>query len=273
MFEDSLVESTGRVRTQAQRYLAGSFLVEAALATTLVLLPYLFPQALPRKFLTLPLIAPPPPAAPVPPEPAAATPARSEFLQNALIAPSRIPTRISSITDAAPPGLNITGLADLGGSRNGVQGLPNLAASTPPPAIHPVPPATPLRVSAGVAAGQLLVPIQPEYPAIALAARVQGTVIVDAFIGKNGRIASVHVVSGPPLLVGAAIAAIQRARYRPWILNGQPVEVLTTIHIVFTLGDTHQNARNAPPGGSLPGLLPAGGLTSFGPCPAASLPC
>jgi protein TonB len=90
-------------------------------------------------------------------------------------------------------------------------------------------------VSAGVAAGQLIVPIQPRYPAIARAARVQGAVVVSALIGTDGRIASIRVLSGSPLLVAAATDAIQHARYRPWTLNGQPVEVETTINVVFSL--------------------------------------
>ncbi len=83
--------------------------------------------------------------------------------------------------------------------------------------------------------GQLIVPIQPRYPAIAQQARIQGTVVVSALIGTDGRIASLHVLSGSPLLVPAATQAIQRARYRPWTLNGQPVEVETTISVVFSL--------------------------------------
>lgn len=252
MFEDSLVESTHRVRTRAQRYVAGSFMLEAALLTLLILLPYLYPEALPRKFLTLRLLAPPPPAAtaPAPPEHAAPNPTHSEFLQTALLAPSHIPTRINPLTDAAPPTPNFPGLADLGNSRTGVLGLPNLGSSTPPSIVPERPKTTSrIRVSEGVAAGQLIVPIQPVYPVIAREARVQGTVIVDAVIGKDGRIASLHVLSGPALLVGAAVSAIQRARYRPWTLNGQPVEVETTLRLVFTLGNAHDVSRAASPPG------------------------
>lgn len=249
MFEDSLVESTSRIRTRAQRYVVGSFFLEAALLTVLVLLPYLYPEALPHKFLDLPLLAPPPPAASAPAQPAAATPvAHTELLGASIVAPSHIPTRIAPLIDTAPPGANIPGLAELGNSRSGVLGLPDLGAITPPPIVpaRPAKPSDRIRVSEGVAAGQLIVPIQPVYPVLAREARVQGTVTVDALIGKDGRIASLHVLSGPPLLANAAITAIQRARYRPWTLNGQPVEVETTIRIVFTLGDTHSISRNAP---------------------------
>jgi len=247
MFEDSLVESTRRIRTRAQRYVAGSFFLEAALVALVVLLPYFYPEALPRKFLLLPLLTPAPPAAAAPaPRRAAAPVAHTEILDAAIVAPSHIPRRWNRIVDSTPPGANLSNLADLGGGRTGVLGLPDLGTATPPAVVsaRPVQPAPRLRVSAGVAAGQLIVPIQPVYPVIAMEARIQGTVVVDAVIGKDGRIASLHIMSGPPLLAGAAIAAIQRARYRPWTLNGEPVEVETTIRIVFSLGDTHFASRN-----------------------------
>ncbi len=102
---------------------------------------------------------------------------------------------------------------------------------------QPAKPAGPLRVSAGVAAGQLIVPIQPQYPAIARQIRLQGTVVVSAIIATDGRIESLRVLSGPPLLVNAAVEAIRQARYRPWQLNGEPVEVETTINVVFSFGN------------------------------------
>ncbi|HEX3660952.1 MAG TPA: energy transducer TonB [Acidobacteriaceae bacterium] len=241
MFEDSLVESTHRVRTRAQRYVAGIFLVESAIVTTLILLPSLFPQALPRKFLILPVVTPPSSAAPAPAQPRQAAAARpTEFLGSSLLAPSRIPTRITPLADTAPPGPNIAGLDS---ARPGILGLPNLGSSTPPAVPDRPKSHDRIRVSEGVAAGQFIVPIRPVYPILALEARIQGTVTVDAVIGKDGRIASVHVLSGPPFLVPAAVEAIHRARYRPWILNGQPVEVETTIHIVFSLGDAGYTSR------------------------------
>jgi protein TonB len=102
--------------------------------------------------------------------------------------------------------------------------------------VKPATPKGPGHVSSGVAAGQLLVPIKPAYPSIAKAARIQGTVVVQAVISKTGTIEQLHVISGPPMLQGAATEAIQRARYRPFMLNGEPVAVETTINVVFTLG-------------------------------------
>jgi protein TonB len=87
-----------------------------------------------------------------------------------------------------------------------------------------------------VTAGLLLAPIQPVYPVIARAAGVQGTVVLEAIVSKAGKIESLHVVSGPPLLRGAALDAVAVARYKPYLLNGEPTEVQATITVVFKLG-------------------------------------
>lgn len=90
-------------------------------------------------------------------------------------------------------------------------------------------------MSAGVAAGQLIAPIRPVYPAIARETGTQGTVVVQATISKSGTIENPRVVSGPSLLVNAALDAVRQARYRPFLLNGQPVEVETTISVIFRM--------------------------------------
>lgn len=237
MFEDSLVESTGRIRTRSRRYVAGSFLLQAALVTTLILIPYLYPAALPARFLSVPLIAPPPAPAPllVAQHAASAPISHPEMLMETLTAPARIPNRIPHIVDPNPPSLVIGG--DFGGSRG--SGIPGgiLPGATPPPAprVEPARPRGPVHVSGGVAEGRLIVPIQPVYPALARATHTEGTVVIEATISTSGRIENTHVVSGPPLLVQAALNAIQQARYRPFLLNNQPIEVETTIRVVFTL--------------------------------------
>jgi protein TonB len=82
----------------------------------------------------------------------------------------------------------------------------------------------------------LLTPIRPIYPAIAKAAGVQGTVVVEAIISRAGTVESVRVVSGPPMLQRAAVEAIRVARYRPYRLNGQPTDVQTTFTVNFRMG-------------------------------------
>jgi periplasmic protein TonB len=237
MFEDSLVESTGRIRTRSSRYAAGSFVLETALVAVIILIPYLYPDAIPHKLIRIPLIAPPPPAVPVVAQPVTSA-SRTNPIALDLNLPTRIPHDPIQIIDPPNPGTSVPGTINFGGNPNVVVGVPGLGLSASPtirPA-HPARSAGPIHVSSGVAAGQLIVPIQPHYPAIALATRSQGTVVVAATISTTGRIESLRVLSGPPLLVTAATDAIRLARYRPWTLNGEPVEVETTINVVFSLG-------------------------------------
>jgi TonB family protein len=97
-------------------------------------------------------------------------------------------------------------------------------------------PLTPrVRVASGVVAGLLLHTVQPIYPPEAKAARVQGRVILHAIIDKDGRIKSLTVVSGPKELIQAATGAVEQWTYRPYLLEGKPIEVDTTIEVNFVL--------------------------------------
>lgn len=117
-----------------------------------------------------------------------------------------------------------------------LRGSMSLLGKTPAgPVVARAPSRGPVRISGGVAAGHLLAPIQPVYPAIAKAAHMEGTVVIEAVISKQGQVERATVVSGSPLLAQAALAAIYRARYEPYKLDGAPVEVETTINVVFTL--------------------------------------
>ena len=93
-----------------------------------------------------------------------------------------------------------------------------------------------VNISAGVMQGMLLLKTQPVYPPIAKAARVQGTVVLQATISKTGSIDNLRVVDGPPMLRQSAIDAVKTWRYRPYLLNNEPVEVDTQINVIFTLG-------------------------------------
>jgi len=75
----------------------------------------------------------------------------------------------------------------------------------------------------------------PQYPAIAKAARIQGTVVLQATISKTGEIENLRVVSGPPMLQQSAMDAVRTWRYRPYLLNNEPVEVDTTVNVIFNL--------------------------------------
>jgi protein TonB len=240
MFEDSLVESTGRIRTRSKRLVVVSFFLQAAILAVLMLLPYLYPAALPKQAFQALLLAPPPPMtrANLPVHAAAASRAMPVML-NSLTLPSHIPVHAVMISDDNPEPAMSSVIGSPEGTTGGSNTLKNLFsdADGPMPRVVPEPKAKtgPMRVSAGVAAGRLLEQIRPRYPAIAVAARVQGTVVVEAVISKTGIVENAHAVSGPPMLMQAAVSAVAQARYQPYKLNGEPVEVETTVNVVFEL--------------------------------------
>jgi len=118
------------------------------------------------------------------------------------------------------------------------------AVSTAPPPPPPPPvgsagkPIGPVRVSSGVMAGLAISQPQPIYPADAKAARVQGVVVLHAIISKDGTIANLQVISGPPPLLVSSIDAVRQWKYKPYLLNGEPTEVETTININYTFGES-----------------------------------
>lgn len=93
----------------------------------------------------------------------------------------------------------------------------------------------PVHVSSHVMQGQRISGPMPVYPPEAKKKRIQGTVLLDATIGKDGHVEALHVVSGPPMLQASSIEAVKQWVYRPFLLNGEPVEVETTIHVVYSL--------------------------------------
>ena len=109
--------------------------------------------------------------------------------------------------------------------------------TAPPPvkSVTPAKPKGPVRVGGIVAEANVIHRVQPAYPALAKSARIQGTVGFTAVISKDGRVEHLQLVSGHPLLINAARDAILEWRYRPTMLNGEPVEVLTTITVNFRL--------------------------------------
>jgi TonB family protein len=102
-------------------------------------------------------------------------------------------------------------------------------------------------ISARAALGLLTTRVAPVYPPAAKAARVQGTVSLQALIGKDGQVMKVHVISGPAMLQRAALDAVKQWIYKPYVLNGKPVEVLTKVNVIFTLGDKPQPIQTPPP--------------------------
>jgi protein TonB len=111
--------------------------------------------------------------------------------------------------------------------------LNNIIPKPPEPA-PPAKPITRLKVSA-LSQGYLLHQVQPIYPAPARIARIEGTVVLAAVINRDGTIEGLRAMSGPAMLVGAAMEAVKQWRYKPYLLNNQPVEVETQISVIFTL--------------------------------------
>jgi periplasmic protein TonB len=238
MFEDSLVISQAAKLPTAKRWtLLGSTAVQAAIAATLVILPLLQPERL-RFHLETPLVfTPPPPRPPL----RVTEPDRAASSSTSLATPTDsrpittlFPHNPSAKADDAPtPGpVNIV----MGGG----DGIPaaltgGYSHSTRVSVARPEPQKR-IVISKGVSEGMLLSPIKPVYPAIARAAKISGIVVVEAVISKAGTIESLRVLSGPDMLRAAAVDAIRAARYRPYLLNGEPTEIQTTFTVSFRIG-------------------------------------
>jgi protein TonB len=165
--------------------------------------------------------------------PAHAAPSGSSTAVDPLRPPTIILTRIP--TDD-PPGQTSTEQISLAWPGDGIPGGignpapgPHVVVATPSVPNHPV------RLSGLVVEGLLIRKTVPRYPAIAIATRTEGTVILQATISKAGTIENLRVVSGSPMLRQAAIEAVQSWLYKPYLLSGEPVEVDTTVNVVFSL--------------------------------------
>lgn len=115
-----------------------------------------------------------------------------------------------------------------------------LALAVAPSAIAQDAPIHLVRISGGVAAANLLNTVDPVYPPIAKAAHVEGTVVLHAIIGEDGTVRKLAVISGPNMLQSAAVDAVRHWTYKPYLLNGEPVEVETTITVNFHLAPVAQ---------------------------------
>ncbi|HEX6905360.1 MAG TPA: TonB family protein [Terriglobales bacterium] len=244
MFEDSLLESGGRLHTKRGMTTTISFVLQICLVGVLVLIPLLYTEALPKQQLMTFLVAPPPP--PPPPPPPAAVPQRvvkvvqTDIINGELRTPTKIPKKVEMIKEeeAPPPVMASAGV--VGGVPGGVPGgqmggvIGGIISSTPV-AVPKV--ATPqrVRVSQGVSQGLLIHRVQPMYPPLARQARIQGTVVLQAEISKDGTIENLRLISGHPMLAPSAIEAVRQWRYKPYFLNGEPVAVETQITVNFTL--------------------------------------
>jgi protein TonB len=256
MFEYSFIPNSGGHRPMM---MAGASLGEAVLIGIAIITPMFFVQTLPQKSLlsaiflpSVPLSRPAPPPVVAKAQPVHPRPVRA-FNPNALVTPVAIPKEVAVIEEAPAidPRLvegGIPGGLPAGLVTGGTAGLFNggIAMAPPPPPPPPAqvakaatspPPVVTRQVSVGgdVQAAMLVKQVPPVYPLAARRARITGSVILTAVIATDGTIKNLSVVSGHPLLVQAAMKVVPQWIYRPTILNGEPMEVITQIEVRFRL--------------------------------------
>lgn len=240
MFEDSLLESAGRIRTRRGLTTATSLALQSLLLAVLVLLPLFYTEALPeRLWLASRVVVHPPLPLGDTATARVSQAATSEVWEGHLRTPQHIPRTIANVVEELAPSAGSVVGVPYGTSQGAANGVPygilTPGAASPPLPPKP-PPTTRLRISQGVVEGMLIHRVKPMYPFIALQTRTQGAVVLHAIIGRDGTIANLQVASGHPMLVSSAIDAVRQWRYRPYTLNGEPVEVETSITVNFVLG-------------------------------------
>lgn len=236
MFEDSTFESTGRIHTRSRSWMAATFALNSGILLALILIPLIYPQALPRAAQNILMVAPaPPPEEPKRQPETRVAHASMARMESGYQAPSVIPRHIyyADKREAALPPINVADLGDaspFSKGNNPFQGQQGteVVRAEPQREVH---------IAGSVEEGLLLRKTIPAYPPIAIAARVEGTVVLEATISRSGRIENLRAVAGPAMLQQAALNAVQQWRYRPYLLDHQPVEVETTINVVFKLNE------------------------------------
>jgi protein TonB len=193
MFEDSLIESGGKLKTKRGRMTFFSFILEAVIVIVLILIPLMFTEALPKGQLMTFLVAPPPPPPP-PPPPAAAVKVvkvETDIVNNQLRTPTKIPQKVQILKEdeAPPPSTGVVGGVPGGVPGGQMGGVIGGIISSTPVAVPKMATPTRIRVSQGVTAGMKIHDVTPQYPQMAKIARVQGPVVLAAVIGKDGAFA------------------------------------------------------------------------------------
>ena len=236
-----LADSTWANRSHRGWTAFASFSVQALAVSILFLLPIIYTEGLPSPLTTRIVLPVPPPAPPAPPPQTHQTiPVTSNISSRGeVIEPPAVPRGVSPIDEqVTPPPVDLAGFEVAGGTGDSraqnpvLNSLGNGLDHTvlPPPSIE-----IHQRPISHMMEGNLIYRIQPEYPALARQVRVQGTVVLRAVISREGTIENLQVLSGHPLLVKAAMEAVRQWRYRPYVLNGEPVEVETQVTVNFIL--------------------------------------
>src|SRR3974390_704296 len=239
MFDDLLESTVVKKKTNKGWSVILSGIVQAVILSVLILIPLIYTEALPKAMLSTLLIAPPPPPPPPPPPAPVKTiikPVARLINAGKLMQPRAIPKEAAAVKEAeTPPAIVRQG--NQGGVFGGIPGG-NMIAAAGPAAPPPPKPTAPARIKQGgnVTAASIITQTRPVSPPLARLASIQGNVVLHGIIDKDGKVAQLEVISGHPLLVQAALDAVRQWRYKPTLLNGDPVEVDTQITVTFTMG-------------------------------------
>jgi len=238
MFDELVESSAVRKKTHKSLTIFISTAVQSVIVFVLILIPLIYTEALPKAMMATLLVAPPPPPPPPPPPQVVKVeiikPVARLINAGKLMQPRAIPKNVAVFREAELPPEPAPGAGMFGGGDSCLGGLGEGASGAPPP--PPPPKITRTKVGGQVQEALAINKPNPVYPPLARQARIQGKVQLHAIIDKEGRVSQLEVISGHPLLVKAALDAVQNWRYRPTILNGEPVEVDTTIDVNFVLG-------------------------------------
>ena len=205
-----------------------SLLSHSAIVLTLIAIPILAPAVMPEAFANdkmeyMPAITPPTP--PLPPRPVRVDPTPPVGPSIPITAPTGFHPEVPRVEQPDDPDISIIGPV--------VPGSGEIVA--PPPVVIKTPP-PPVRVGGVVRTPIKTHSVDPVYPPIAQAARVQGIVIIEAVIAEDGRVSNARILRSIPLLDQAALEAVRRWQFTPSFLNGQPVPVIMTVTVNFMLG-------------------------------------
>jgi protein TonB len=234
MFEDSTFESNGRIHTRSRVWMLATCAFNGSILLAMVLVPLIYPSALPnfgmRFLMVAPAIRPEEPRPVTRVAPVSTAPTQLD-LSGHITAPTLIP-RVPFIPDRPEVSrpMNVA-TSDFGDSSNpgNIFASQDHSANVRPMTTGPV------RISGFVVEGMLVHRTIPVYPPVARAAGLEGTVVLQATISRAGTIENLRVVSGPLMLQNAAMSAVREWRYRPYMLSGEPVEVETTVNVIFKL--------------------------------------
>jgi periplasmic protein TonB len=239
IFRESLIAS-GKSRRRNPLATVGALGFQLALLLAVIVIPLFHTDPLPKRETLRMLYLQPPPAAGGNPTRLQAPKRASTYTPTS----TGVTAPVHKTQEAPPPPAGATvGVLEgvpggvVGGVSSGVSSeMLNSAPSVPVLAKSPVPmPAKRMRIASRVAEANLIHDVVPQYPPEAGRARIEGSVVLMAVIGKDGSVQDVRIESGSPILAQAAIDAVRQWRYKPYMIDGEPVEVDSRITINFNL--------------------------------------